>query len=93
MSTFTLFYKLKNIKNIMYTAELTNFPPNSNPFNHDLFHMGTKLGTNCTIMYPNHKDEECKYLIIINTVTGERLRVALESEKDLKPSIVEQIVS
>jgi len=77
----------------MYTEEMPSFPPNSNPFNHDLFHMGTKLGNNCMIMHSNHTTEKCDYLIIVNTVTGERLRVALDNVKDLTPTVVERIIS
>ena len=62
------------------TAEplLPNFPPNSNPFNHDAYHMGTTIGTNCTIMMSNHSDKECEYIIVNNTKTGERLKIDLK---------------
>lgn len=50
---------------------------NSNPFNHDLYHMGTKLGTNVIVMYANHPSEEMTYLIIVNVITGERMKVSI----------------
>lgn len=63
----------------MQTEELLpNFPPNSNPFHHDAYHMGTTLGTNCTILFANHSDKECEYIIVVNTVTGERLKIDLK---------------
>lgn len=52
-----------------------------NPFLEDSYHMGTDLGTNCTVMYKNFPTEECPYLIIIDTTTGERIIVRLTPEK------------
>lgn len=77
----------------MHTKLLPPIPPNSNPFDADHYNMGTKVGTNCTIMYGNHPDEKCNYLIIVNTETGERVRVALESVAHLKPSFAEALIS
>ena len=54
-----------------------SFPPNSNPFNHDAYHMGITLGTNVTIMYEKHTNEKHDYVIVINTETGKRLKVVL----------------
>lgn len=62
-------------------AELPAFPAKSNPFNHDAYHMGTPIGNNCYIMHSCHTTEECEYLIIINTTTGERLKVLLNGTK------------
>lgn len=59
----------------MTTEKLDSFPPNSNPFHHDAYHMGTQIGSNCTIMHPNHSNKECDYIIVINTKTGERLKI------------------
>ena len=67
----------------MKTRKLDSFPPNSNPFNHDLYHMGKTIGTNVTIMMENHDNKECKYLIIVDRTTGQRLRVDfLEGEEN-----------
>ncbi len=60
------------------TAELSAFPANENPYHHDAYHMGQDMGTNVTIMYPNHAHQECKYLIIINKKTGERMKVLFD---------------
>jgi len=76
----------------MEITTMAPIPPKSNPFNHDQYHMGTKMGTNCIVMYENHDTAECNYLIIINTETGERIRVALTS-KGAKPSLAESIIS
>jgi hypothetical protein len=48
-----------------------------NPFLQDSYHMGTTLGKNVTVMYPNFPKENCEYLILVNTMTGERKRVVL----------------
>lgn len=46
-----------------------------NPFNQDHYHMGTYLGTNVAAMYANFEDQECHYLIILNRITGERIKI------------------
>ncbi len=61
----------------MIAEKIAPIPANSNPFHYDLYHMGTTLGTNVIVMYPNHPSEEMKYLIIVNVVTGERMRVSI----------------
>ena len=81
MSLRKLFNTLnKGVDNNMESTPLEPNPPNSNPFYHDLFHMGTRLGKNCVIMHENHTTEECKYLIIVNTITGERTKVELNTK-------------
>ena len=58
----------------MNTEALIPIEP-GNPFLSDLFNMGTQIGTNCTVMYGKHTNERCAYLIVVNTETGERIRV------------------
>ena len=48
-----------------------------NPFQQDLFHMGTKLGKNITILHRNFPKDNCEYLILVNTITGEQIKVTL----------------
>jgi hypothetical protein len=62
-------------------VEISKFPENSNPFHFDAYHMGSKLGNNVTIMFPNHSDTYCSYVIIINTFTGERIKVLFDGTK------------
>jgi hypothetical protein len=59
----------------MKMEELTPMTPNCNPYQEDIYHMGYKFGTNVTVMFANHNTSEMKYMIIINTVTGERKKV------------------
>ena len=46
-----------------------------NAFRQDPYHMGQDLGTNVTIMYANHADSPCSYLIVIDRMTGERVQI------------------
>lgn len=63
------------------TKTLDPFPPHhGNPFHHDPYHMGTRIGENCVVMYKNHSNEKVPYLIVVNTETGERLKVTLTEE-------------
>jgi hypothetical protein len=61
----------------MKITELSKFKENVNPFEQDAYHMGTYIGKNCLVMYANHDDKECNYLIVIDIKTGERIRVDL----------------
>lgn len=49
-----------------------------NPFVQDAFLMGTPLGKNILIMHENFPDEVCKYIVVVNTKTGERHRLIFE---------------
>jgi len=57
---------------------LPNFPPNTNAFHNDAYHMGTVIGTNCTILYEQHSNKEQDYIIVVNTKTGEKLKINLK---------------
>lgn len=47
------------------------------PFSHDLFHMGHKMGKDHYIMYPSHDAEDLKYFILVDTRTGNRTKVVV----------------
>ncbi len=51
-----------------------------NAFRQDFFNMGTILGRNVTALYGNFDEEECKEIILVNTRTGQRIRVEFESK-------------
>ena len=57
------------------------FPPLSNPFEHDKFHMGTMIGTNVALLRKNHDKETCDYLYLVNVETGERIKVSFTQFK------------
>lgn len=56
----------------------------------DLFHMGTRMGTNVFILHPNHDSQVCDYLILVDTNTGKSIRVSF-TDKGKTPSMSEQI--
>tara|TARA_R110002012_G_C11213093_1_gene561481 strand:+ start:8 stop:331 length:324 start_codon:yes stop_codon:yes gene_type:complete len=56
---------------------LDSFPPNSNPFHHDMFHMGLEIGKDLLMMYQNHAHEDMRYMILVDTKTGDRLQINL----------------
>lgn len=58
-------------------VKMESFPAGENPFNHNLFHMGTRIAKDVIIMHPNHPGEETKYFIIMHVKTGEQVKVVL----------------
>lgn len=60
--------------------QMSLFPANANPFSHDVFHMGTKVGANIVIMHPNFSDGRMDYMIIVNVETGERIKVKFKAK-------------
>lgn len=61
----------------MRMNKMKSIPAGKNPFRYDPSHMGTVLGKNLTVMYPNHDSEKCPYIILINTETGEKQKVVM----------------
>jgi hypothetical protein len=51
-----------------------------NPFLGDLFNMGTTVGNNVTVMYGKHATERQAYLIVVDTETGERIRITFQEQ-------------
>jgi hypothetical protein len=41
----------------------------------EIFHMGQPLGTNAYMLFPTHNTERAKYFILVNTETGESVKV------------------
>lgn len=68
----------------MTLEEMTSFPPNSNPFHYDLFHMGQYIGDDLCIMYANHNLND--YVIIVHIPTGKRSKLVFNKEKADKAS-------
>jgi hypothetical protein len=63
----------------MEIKKLESFPPNENPFNHDTYHMGVRIGSNVMAMMSKFTDEEQSYIILVNIKTGERIRIDFQS--------------
>lgn len=58
-------------------VELEPFPADCNPFHHDMSNMGTRIGKDLMLMHSNHTHEVCKFLIFVDTKTGQRFRLEL----------------
>jgi hypothetical protein len=61
---------------------MDSIPPNENPFIYDLYNMSTYIGTNVVIIHEKHTPickeypaERQPYIIIVNTETGERVKI------------------
>ena len=59
---------------------LMSLPVGENPFHHDLFNMGIALCTNLVVMHGKHFNEHQPWIHVVNTVTGERMRIELTNE-------------
>ena len=56
------------------------YKPNTNPMLQDLYHMGQRMGKNVDLLFSTHASEEMKYLIVVNTKTGESIRIEFKDE-------------
>jgi hypothetical protein len=52
-----------------------------NPFLSDNFNMGTYVATNVAVMFRNFDNQKADYIIIVNTVTGERIKIKFSNVK------------
>jgi len=50
-------------------------PAGENPYDHDHFNMGARIGSNLTVMFACFETQKCGYLTLVNTETGERVRI------------------
>lgn len=76
--------------------EMTFFPRNCNPFHHDLSHMGTPLVRGWVAMHEGYGrpdvEDQLRYVILVNTRTGRRLRVdisELEDYQEPQPQVLD----
>lgn len=69
----------------MRITTLTPFTPNAdpaqriNPFLQDMGNMGTYIGKNLGVMFGNFQQEDCSYIILVDLVTGERIKVEIKT--------------
>ena len=54
---------------------MESIPPGENPFNRDLDNMGTWIAKNILVMYPTHPTQNGKFVIIVRTDTGDRMKI------------------
>lgn len=57
---------------------LESFPPNSNPFHHNMELMGEYVGTNVALMFHNFTNEHQRFIDVIDKTTGQRIRIRFE---------------
>jgi hypothetical protein len=72
-----IMFKFDNGKNQPIIEQVESIPPNSNPFHYDLYHMGTQLDKEYTIMY--HDFDKNNYIYIIEKSTGKRIQLHLDN--------------
>jgi len=56
---------------------MMSFPENSNPFRYDSYHMGVEIGNNVTAMFASNQDGSIDYVILVNKVSGRRIKVRI----------------
>jgi hypothetical protein len=60
--------------------EMKSYPPNCNPFHHDMFHMGTNLVRGWMVMHegfvPDGSQFPLRYVEMVNFITGQRFKVS-----------------
>lgn len=66
----------------MNIEKLPSFRKEANPFRSDNYHIGTPIGKNIVIMHPNFPKEYCKYIIIVNKKTGERVKINFDEQQN-----------
>lgn len=64
---------------MLEVQQMESFPPGENPYWHDAYRMGMRLGTNVEVMFEKFEHEVQPYLVIVNKVTGERIRIVLDN--------------
>lgn len=56
--------------------EMKSIPAGSNPFHHDLFHMGTNVNDRFMVMFSG--SENSNYIILVDSKSGRRIKVSIE---------------
>jgi hypothetical protein len=54
---------------------LDPIPSDMTPYEFDAYNMGQNIGTNAMIMLSNFDSQLCKYVIVIDRTTGERIKL------------------
>lgn len=69
--------KMKPLVDQLFAFDL-NDKGELNPYQHDEYHMGSRIGEHLELMYANHPSEPCKYLILVNRLTGGRVHIQID---------------
>ena len=59
----------------MKASKHKNYDPGVDLMHQDCYHMGHKLGTNVDLLFATHPSEKMKYVILVDTDTGESIKV------------------
>ena len=75
----------------MKIEQMTPMTPNQNgepinTFQQDSYHMGQFLGSNVAVMYQNFETQECQYLIVVDRLTGQRIKIAFDLHEHKTPT-------
>jgi len=62
--------------------EMESIPAGENPFHHDAYNMGTRMGKNIMVMHHSHNSETARYIILVNTDTGARVRIRIAHDEE-----------
>lgn len=66
----------------MRIETMKSIPAGDNPFCHDWYHQGVQVGDNVVVMFASNRDEKCRYLIIVDTDTGRRVKVTINNKEE-----------
>ena len=69
--------KIEDLEPMTTNPEDLNQDGFINPFHQDLTSMGTQIGKNVTVLHMNFPSEVAESIVIVNTKTGERIRITL----------------
>ena len=59
---------------------LESWEANCNPMHKTVSEMGTILGTNIEVLHMNFASGYAEYIIVVNTITGERVKLTFSNE-------------
>ena len=66
---------------------LDKWPENCDPVQEDFGHIIVPMGSNISMLVENNIREKCRYIIVVNQETGERIRLNFEPDNiEVKPS-------
>lgn len=73
--------KIVSFRSVFKVKQLASFEPNTNPYWEDTYRMGMALGSNIEVMHAQHPSEVCKYIILVDRISGQRIRVDFKNAK------------
>jgi hypothetical protein len=81
--------KTRNLEPMEVSEE---FPAPINPFHQDSYHMGVEVAKNVMVMYGSSDVKgNVPYIIVINTMTGERKEVRFSTPLSARTSFMEWV--